>query len=335
MQANDIDNKKLIFISGRFRSGTSMLWNIFDRLPQYRAWYEPLHPNLLSHINYVKPKEDHLAIDDYWRSYAQLHDLADYHRSDFGQHRLFLEKHETWPELEDYINCLIRHADNKTTVLQFNRADLRLSWLKNSFPNATIIHIERQPFPLWVSSRKHLQSEDDKNNESHADAYDLMQWSADLSSLFPMLVKSNNRSSYYRHYFIWKLAQCCAHAHADMHLSLEHDFHQNNHGITRLAKLLQWDDETRKLAHDAIQLPQSTQQELHKDSRFTDIENDIDQLFKSLGLLKLYPSSCLATIKVEYKQAWLNHSFDSDVLVQELLEAMKNQKDEITALNNA
>lgn len=69
---------KIIFISGRFRSGTTVLWNIFNNLPQYKAWYEPLHTNLISQIQYVKPKEDHIGVDDYWKNYRNLKNLKNF-----------------------------------------------------------------------------------------------------------------------------------------------------------------------------------------------------------------------------------------------------------------
>lgn len=98
-----------------------------------------------------------------------------------------MEKHECWPELKEYINFLIQNSDDKIPVLQFNRMDLRLSWLKNNFPNSLIINIQRQPYPQWISSRKHIKDESMINNESYEDAYDLMQWAIDLSEKFPML----------------------------------------------------------------------------------------------------------------------------------------------------
>ena len=325
---------KIIFLSGRFRSGTSMLWNIFNQLPEYCAYYEPLHPNLISHIQHVKPKEDHLDIDDYWRNYLHLTELKEHFSNRFGQQDIFLEKHEKWIELEQYIRYLITSAGDKTPVLQFNRMDLRLSWLKNTFPNATIIHINRNVFPLWVSSRRHLNNNQDKKNESHPDAYDLMQWSADLSLKFPMLQTVKNRSSYYRHYFIWKLSQLLAKSHADIHLNLEQDFIQSQSGVDILARKFDWNTDQQKTVKEIIQKPESLQSETKISKDCSEIEKSINSMFKKLGLDKLFPSSPLNEIKLEKTKAWNKYSYHADLNIQELLDGMKYQKDELTALNN-
>ena len=324
--------KKLIIISGRFRCGTSMLWNIFDKLPNYCAWYEPLHPNLLSHMAHIKPKEDHLGIEDYWTNYRDLPKLKSYYSPEFGQSRLLLEKHESWPELLDYFNFLIENSKDKTTVLQFNRMDLRLSWIKNNFPHATIIHIQRQPHPLWVSSRKHLAQESDKINESHTDAYDLMQWTADLSPLFPVLQAQLNRHSYFRHYFIYKLSKQMAKQHADIHLQLENDFFNSQNGLKSLAKSLKWNEKTLSVAQSQIQKPASVNTVLKREPLFDEIEAHIDNLFESLGLEQDFPSCPLDVIKLEHQKEWMNYPYCSETTTQELLNGLRVQKDELTAL---
>lgn len=324
--------KEIIFISGRFRSGTSMLWNVFNQLPQYHTWYEPLHPNLLSHIKYVKPKQDHIGIDDYWTNYRKLEGIESFYSQKFGQYKFFLEKHESWNALEKYINFLIEHSEDKIPVLQFNRMDLRLSWLKNTFPEATFISINREPYPLWLSSRKHILLEFDKEDESYPDGYDLMQWSADLSVKFPMLQQKNNRSSYYRHYFIWLLSQKLAKYNSDLQLSLENDFLHTQSGLKKLAQLFQWDNADLNLVDVAIQKPKSMQSNPKKDKLYSEIETEINNLFQSLGLKKLFPSSLLNSIKLEYISAWNEHSYHPETTVQELLDALKFQKDELTTI---
>jgi hypothetical protein len=326
-------NKQIIFISGRFRSGTSMLWNLFNQLPHTTCWYEPLHPNLISHVEYVKPKQDHLGIDDYWQNYRKLNNLETKHSHKFGQQYIYLEKDTKWPELNEYIEFLIQNSDTNTVVLQFNRVDLRLTWLKNNFPFAKIVHIQRQPRCLWKSSRKHLK-DSDKHNESHPDAYDLMQWSADLASTFPMLAPVKSRSSYFRHYFIWKLAQRLANSSADLNLSLENDFLNSRTGLDKLAQAFQWKQEFKTLAATAIQQPEASISNKEDNDIFEEIETEVNLIFKNLGLDSLFPSSILEVIKLEKAEQWKLLDFNQQGLTQELLDALKHQKDEITALNN-
>jgi len=329
-----LSKNKIIFLSGRFRSGTSMMWNLFNQLPEYCAWYEPLHPNLISHIKFVKPKEDHIGIDDYWRNYCHLKNLKQHHCADFGQRKIFLEQFVLWKELQKYIQYLIDNSGDKIPVLQFNRMDLRLGWLRNNFPNATIIHLKREVYPLWVSCRKHLKTQECRNYESHPDAYDLMQWSADLSLKFPMLQAEQNRHGYYRHYFIWKLAQQIAKNSADIHLSLEQDFLNSNQGVKKLSELFNWDDTTIDTVKNYIKQPESSSTELEKSKLFTSIEKLVDQQFEELGLNNYLPSSPLTTIKLEHQKGWLNYPRYPEITIAELLNAIKFQKDELTAAVN-
>ncbi len=325
---------KIIFISGRFRSGTSMLWHIFDQLPQYCAWYEPLHPNLISNINHVKPQKDHIGVTDYWGNYRQLGELEKYHKKAFGQSRIFLENHNQWPELVTYLNYLIHQSTDKTAVLQFNRTDLRLGWLRNHFPEALIINIERSPFPLWVSSRKHIADQQQKHNESFHDAYDLMQWSVSLSKDLPMLQKHNNRSSYYRHYFIWKLSQLMARSNADLRLELEAHFFNSSKGIKMLEKALNWDKATSKQAQSLINQPASLKDQSDKPLEFQRIEDDINSILKKTGLEKHFPSAPLSAIKIDHSSAWSKYHYDDQLSIDELMHAINLQKDELSAAIN-
>ena len=142
------------------------MWQLFNQLDGFCAWYEPLHPQLLSCIEHVQPKADHVGIDDYWDTYRQHPIFSDSYHSEFAFSQLYLEANEEYPELELYINELIDLSGGLVPVLQFNRVDLRLSWLKAKFPKATIIHIKRNPLQLYHSQRKHIPNADKDNNLS-------------------------------------------------------------------------------------------------------------------------------------------------------------------------
>jgi hypothetical protein len=245
---------------------------------------------------------------------------------------MLLEKHEKHPKLEQYIEYIIAQSGQKIPVLQFNRMDLRLGWLRNKFPNAIIININRSAFPLWISSRKHLQNEKDKNDEGHPDAYDLMQWSADLAQHFPMLLSKDNRSSYYRHYFIWKLSGLISDANADIHLSLEEDFLNSDNGVSFLATKLNWDSRAVSQIKKFIHKPQSQKHDIQIPNNLKDIETSINKTFKHAGLDKSYPSCPLLTLKLEHKNFWSKYPSNNNFSIKELLSALVHQKDELTEL---
>ena len=120
-----------IFITARFRSGSTLLWNIFDHATGYRAYYEPCHDNLLAHIRYTPPMASHRGVENYWGAYQdRMDDVERLHRPQFGLHRLRLEAGEEWNDLQAYLSFLIDGAAPETAVLQFNRLDFRLPWLR-------------------------------------------------------------------------------------------------------------------------------------------------------------------------------------------------------------
>ena len=152
-----MEEKGPIFISGRFRSGTTAMWRLFDELPEFAAFYEPCHDNLFGHIHYTSPSKDHRGISDYWKEYRPfLLDLESNYDRSFGTARLHLEADDEFPTLEAYLRVLIDRAHPRRPVLQFNRVDLRLPWLVRRFPEATIVHLFRDARSTWVSSRRHL-----------------------------------------------------------------------------------------------------------------------------------------------------------------------------------
>ena len=190
----------LIFITGRFCSGTTFLWNFFGQSKHYHAYYEPLHPGLLPSIRHISPKKSHQGVDHYWQAYSSLSDLEKFYSSSFGFERLALEAEESHEALKSYINYLIKNNNQKQVAIKFNRIDFRLPWIKENFPDAKIIHIKRKPRDSWKSSRGHLPEAVAKDMFQF-NAYELTQWVIALDEYFPFIVE-NSTSSYHLHYFL-------------------------------------------------------------------------------------------------------------------------------------
>ena len=106
----------------------------------------------------------------------------------------------------NYIDTLIEHTD-KRPVLQFNRIDFRLGWLRANYPNATVLHLYRHPREQWCSF---LINKDEvtKDNvtETYKDGFYLDVWCKDLAPYFPMLDLKQTPHPYQRFYFLWKLS---------------------------------------------------------------------------------------------------------------------------------
>ena len=318
------ENPAPIFLVGRFRSGTTALWQLFDRLPEYTAWYEPLHPNLPAAIAYTRPQRSHRHVHDYWLPYRGLTDaLAQHWRRDFATGRLYLENNSPWPALKAYLDWLIAQSSG-TPVIKFTRMDLRLSWLREQFPEARIVSIRRQPQALWHSTRRHLP-ESEKGNESHPDAYELMQWSNALAADFPFLAPQPGRHGYFRHYALWRLSTSLADALADFSLNLE-----NMTGdVSRLADWLGWSEGDKAVATAGLEPPEPTTGE--PDPELLTIEESVNVLLHESGLEQLgrLPLAAIRQAKPGY---WENARVNPAALSEEVLRALYAREEEVTRL---
>lgn len=195
-----------IFITARFRTGSTLLWNMFRQVPGMVAYYEPDHPHLIGMIRRrTPPQRTHHRVEEYFREYQPLPDLAEHHPSEFGASRLFLEQGDEAPALQAYIQYLIdRVVPEKTAFLQFNRLDFRLSWVRSRFPEARIVHLFRSPREQWLSSIAGYEGDVDADADS--DPYLMATWARDLCRQFPFLAGDFIRHAYQRHYYLWKLS---------------------------------------------------------------------------------------------------------------------------------
>ena len=214
--------KPPLFITARFRTGSTMLWNVFRQLPEARAYYEPLHDRIPDFLEFpIQPDKSHLFVKSYFDEYKDAPNAVDLHQSDFANHRLFLESEDQYPQLNAYIQALVKSVPfKKTAVLQFNRIDFRLAWIKQNFPNARLLHLTRNPRDQWYST---ISSLNNINIDSSIDidAYDLATWARDLYKQFPFLASPQIRHPYQRFYFIWKLSYLAGQRLANLSVAYE------------------------------------------------------------------------------------------------------------------
>ena len=216
--------ENMLFITGRFRSGSTLLWNIFHNIQSCYAYYEPCHDLLLTHIKHNSlPPPSHVGVNSYWDEYLPILDeLEVFHRIEFGVNRLFLEENSKFEDLARYIHFLISSTNNKLPVLQFNRMDFRLPWLRKQFPEAKILHLFRNPRDQWFSMVRDLPRECCMDPFLNTD-YELMTWSCSLGVVFPFLFSSHVKTSYHRHYLLWRLSKLMGEHLGDFSIDFEQD----------------------------------------------------------------------------------------------------------------
>lgn len=143
-----------VFIVGWFRSGTSMVWNMFRESGKYTCYYEPLHPHLKLYLeeDYRAIDTTHDGLEDYWREYRALSrdEFIKCWKPWFGRERWHLGTAAEAEDLKSYLEFL-QHQSDKPAVFKFVRAGFRIEWLRNTFPNAHIIHVARNPRSVWTS----------------------------------------------------------------------------------------------------------------------------------------------------------------------------------------
>ena len=199
-----------VFITGRFRSGSTLLWNIFRNVPSCTAFYEPLNERRWFDASWRGERVDptHRGVDEYWREYAGLVHLGHYYMEDWIRRRLYMPPDAWDPRLEAYVQALVDAAAYRA-VLQFNRVDFRLPWLRQVFPHARYVHIYRHPRDQWVSTLMDGTAfPRDGGIEEFApyDHFYLLTWARDLSYVFSFLDPQAADHPYELFYLIWKLS---------------------------------------------------------------------------------------------------------------------------------
>jgi hypothetical protein len=324
-----------IFITARFRSGSTLLWNIFAGAGGFRSYYEPCHDNLLAHIRCTRPVESHRGVESYWDSYRGLESgLEAHHRPAFGLTRLVMEAHEEWPALEAYLRHLIGAAAPARPALQFNRVDFRLPWLKARFPEATIVHLWRDVRESFASLVRHIRDEP-WDRPDRANVYDVFEWCVALAPILPFLADPAIESLYQRHYYLWKLSRLMGERNAHVSLSFDRDFQDDpGRGLQALAAAGCLPEGGARAARSLIRsIERGSWAALHPEERFAQMEQGCESVLEELGLNEWFGARPLAEIRARRPGAWARwDAIDRSAIVDQMLLAYSEQRGEVTRL---
>jgi hypothetical protein len=215
----------IIFITGRFRSGTTFLWNVFRSVPGVTAYYEPLNERRWFDPASRGARVDstHKHVEEYWKEYEGLEELGKHYRLEWIDTNLYMDERFHDPGMRKYIECLVERAPGRP-VLQFNRVDFRLPWLRAHFPGAKLVHIYRHPRDQWCSALMGCDCPRDDmpfaDFERH-DGFYLTSWVRDLKVHLPFLEEGEIAHPYQAFYFIWRLSYLFGRRHADHSIRFE------------------------------------------------------------------------------------------------------------------
>lgn len=214
-----------VFITGRFRAGTTLLWNVFRQVPGVTAYYEPFNERC-----WVDPRRrgsttdpSHRGVAEYWAEYLDLEDLVTLFRPRWHDRNLFMNADARDGAMRRYVQALVDRAQGRA-VLQFNRIDFRLPWFRRTFPDALIVHIVRNPRDQWCSTLVEptcFASDDPPDRFASHDGFYLRLWIERLRFLVPALSEHYEAHPYRAYYLLWRLSQLFGLAYADLTLSFE------------------------------------------------------------------------------------------------------------------
>ena len=239
-----------VFITSRFRTGSTVLWNIFRNIDDCTAYYEPFNErrwfNSQSRGDLVD--STHLGVKDYWKEYEGMDDLDSLYNEDWIRESLMMDEASWNPRMKDFIDELINSA-NGTPVLQFNRIDFRLPWLKHTYPGAKIIHLYRHPRDQWFSflTDKSLMNKDDVH-KTYIDGFYLDSWCNDLQKFFPFLSNKISPHPYQRFYYLWKLSFLYGQQFSDISISFENMTQEPEETLNQIFSTLNWQNNDWKPA---------------------------------------------------------------------------------------
>jgi len=218
----------VVFVSGLYSSGTTLLFTLFRQSEGCLPLYEPLHEKLDTFVR-RQPKEvyeHHFFVDGYFTEYRGFRRISELFSSEWGQRGFHLPAEAQEDGLYRYLTYLIGTGLTRepAVVLKDPRFSFRLPWLRANFPQARVVHVHRDPDAQWQSIvgriQRHLGREDIGQASPAFSGFGVATWCDDLAPTFPELEESRFTTGHERFRALWERSKSEQERHADVTVSL-------------------------------------------------------------------------------------------------------------------
>jgi hypothetical protein len=205
----------LVFVTGDFCSGSTLVFTLFRKSGQYLCLYEPLHeklPEFLISRPDPHARDHHFFAEDNYAEMADFERIPELHDSRWGNGRFDLPPEAEADDLYRYMIYLIGAAFGRSprVVFKENRLAFRLGWIRARFPRAKIVHVYRDAESQWRSNVRRVQEykgRPDVGQESVGyNGFNVATFCEDLKTKFPELDASHFRNGYERFHKLWELS---------------------------------------------------------------------------------------------------------------------------------
>jgi hypothetical protein len=219
----------LVFVSGDFSSGTTLLFTLFRGTGDFHCLYEPLHEKLLEYlIHPLRPDEQHHPnVDSYFTEYRGFREIPKLFNPAWGVSELHLPPTAPAEDFYRYWSYLIGTAFGRKNrvMIKENRLTFRLGWIRARYPSAKIIHIYRDKEDQWNSVVRRGQEHAGRDNIGQGDVnfagFNIARWCEDLKPAFPELDAANFKTGYDRFAKLWDLSVAEHQRYADISVNLK------------------------------------------------------------------------------------------------------------------
>ena len=238
-------HKRFVIVTGRFRTGSTLLWNLFRHLDACTAYYEPFNERRYFDRKRRGTRTDptHVNVEEQWKEYDGLpccEELAALYSEEWTRRGLYMSADSWAPSMLRFIERIVEGTEG-LAILQFNRVDFRLPWLRANFPHAAIIHVYRHPRDQWCSTlqdiTRYAKTRSTRDFAAH-DGFYLRTWARDLRYHFPFLDENQTSHAYELFYYIWRLSYLFGIHHADYSVAFERIVASPGQEVERLLKFV-------------------------------------------------------------------------------------------------